>query len=102
MPDSALIERAKTMEFVLQWYNWQSRYRDALSQQSHFGYGYRAGVFYPHGAQYGQHHDDFPPFFDAMAVLGLSLISIDALFCYEKYSSCAVCIDTLGSNFPFP
>ena|ERR1700674_1239882 len=101
-PDAALIERAKTFSFILHWYIWQVKYRDELSKRDNMGFGYRAGVFYPHGARYGQHHDDWPQLFDAMAAQGLSYLSIDALFCYQKYSSCAVFIDSTGASFPFP
>jgi hypothetical protein len=89
------------MDFILHWHLWHGQYADELSKRSHFGYGYRAGVFYPHGAQYGQHHDDWPTFFDVMAAQGLSMLSIDALFCYQKYPSCQEFIDTHG-HFVFP
>jgi hypothetical protein len=59
-------------------------------------------VFYPRGAKFGQHHDDFPPLFNAMAPLGLSLMSIEALFCYLNYRSFAVFVDTTGGTYLFP
>ncbi|MBU2704086.1 hypothetical protein Ga0466249_005238 [Sporomusaceae bacterium BoRhaA] len=100
--DNLLIERAKTMDFILHWFIWQRRYGDELSIRHKLGFGYRAGVFYPNGARYGQHHDDFPSFFDQMAALGLSLLSIESLFCYQKYASCRTFIDTNGGIFNFP
>jgi hypothetical protein len=97
-----LIERAKTFSFVLHWHLWRTRYQDECATRYKMGYGYRAGVFYPNGSRYGQHHDDWPSFFDSMAVQGLSALSIDSLFCYQKYRSCQIFIDSTGSNFIFP
>lgn len=104
MPDAALIERARTLDFVLHWFVWQRKHGDDLSKQSQnkIGFGYRAGVFYPHGAKFGQHHDDFPPLFNQVAPLGLPLMSIEALFCYLTYPSCRVFIDTSGGTYLFP
>jgi hypothetical protein len=101
-PPPALIELSKTFPFMLHWYIWQVRYRDDLSIRHKMGFGYRAGVFYPRGARHGQHHDDWPPFFDSMAALGLSYLSIEALFCHQKYASCRVFIDTSGGTYIFP
>lgn len=100
--DNALIERSKTLPFLLHWFIWIRRYSDALAARGNCGYAYRAGSFFPRGAKEGQHHDDFPPFFNVMAPLGLPLICIEALFCYQTHPSCRVFIDTNGSQFPPP
>jgi hypothetical protein len=99
IPSSELIERAKTFSFVLHWYLWRGRYQDDLSIRGKMGYGYRAGTFYPNGARYGWHHDDWPAFFDVMASLGLTMLNIEALFCYQTYPSCRLFIDTLGAEY---
>ncbi len=101
--DAALTRPVKPFPFILHWYIWQVKYRDELSKQQNKGFGYRAGVFHPNGSKYGQHHDDWPAFFDRMAAQGWSyLLDIEAQFCYENYSSCTVFIDTSGTEFPFP
>jgi hypothetical protein len=101
--DSALIERARTFPFVALWFHWNELYLSRLAARDRLGYGYRAGVFYPNGARDGQHHDDWPPFFDTMAVLGLPYTSIHALWCYQRYPSRQVFIDSGGTApFVFP
>ena len=100
--DAALTRPVKPFPFILHWYIWQVKYRDEWSKQQNQGFGYRAGVFHPNGSMYGQHHDDWPAFFDAMAGQGWTYLDIEAQFCYEKYPSCKVFIDTSGTEFPFP
>jgi hypothetical protein len=99
IPSSELIEKSKALSFYLHWYLWQIKYRDDLSVETNKGYGYRAGTFFQNGARYGNHHDDWPAFFDVMASLGLTMLSIEALFCYFTYPSCRAFIDTLGSTY---
>jgi hypothetical protein len=82
--EPALIALSKTYPFIDLWYNWTIRYGDELSRRTNLGYGFRGGVFYPNGARYGQHHDDWPPFFDSMAATGVPYTGIGALFCYLK------------------
>jgi hypothetical protein len=99
--DSALIELSKTYAFIDLWYNWTIRYADELSK-SGIGYGFRGGVFYPNGAKVGQHHDDWPAFFNSMAVLGVPYTGIHALFCYLNYPSFKTYWDTSGAVFTPP
>lgn len=95
-----LIERSKTFTFIDGWFNWCEHYLSDLSASNGRGYGYRAGVFYQNGAHNGQHHDDWPSFFDSMAVQGVPYTSIHALFCYQRYSSCRRQLDGGGYFFP--
>jgi hypothetical protein len=99
--DPVLIELSKTYGFIDLWYNWTIRYADALSKGG-VGYGYRAGVFYPNGAKYGQHHDDWPPFFNEMAVLKVPYTGINALFSYTNHASFKTYWDSGGATFIFP
>ena len=96
-----LIERSKTFGFIDPWFNWTVRYADELSRNGQ-RIGFRAGVFYPNGALVGEHHQDWPPFFDSMAVQGVPYTSIHALFCYQKYNSCRIYLDSNGTNFVYP
>jgi hypothetical protein len=100
--DAALIELAKTYAFIDLWYNWLVRYGDAISTHDHIGIGYRAGVFYPNGSKYGQHHDDWPPFFDSMAFLGVPYTGINALYSYLHHPSFKTYWDTKGAVFNYP
>jgi hypothetical protein len=94
--DKTLIDKAQTYTFVQLWFQWNELHLTALSKSEAIPYGYRCGVFYGHGAHYWQHHDDWPPFFDEMALLGVPYTSIHALFCYLKYPACKNFIDTGG------
>ncbi|KAB2887895.1 MAG: hypothetical protein F9K32_18400 [Desulfobulbaceae bacterium] len=98
--DRNLMERAKTFDFIGGWFQWCELYLSELSARDRLGYGYRGGFFYPNGAHKGQHHDDWPPFFDSMAVHGLPYTSIHALFCYQKFRSCQLFLDGQGFIFP--
>jgi hypothetical protein len=100
--EKSLIEQSKTFPFIALWFQWNEIYLSELSVHHNLGFGYRAGVFYPNGARKGQHHDDWPAFFDAMAVQGLPYTSIHALFCHQHYASCRVFMDSGGANFVFP
>lgn len=108
--DSNIIEQAKQFWFVALWWAWLMRYQDDSSETSppappypHLGWGYRAGQFWPRGAHKGDHTDDWGSFFDRMAVEhGFSAISIDALYCYERYSSCRRFVDSRGTDYQFP
>ena len=71
--DRSLIDQAKTFPFIALWFQWNELYLSELSVHHSLGFGYRAGVFYPNGARKGQHHDDWPNFFDNMAVQGGSI-----------------------------
>ncbi|NMW19699.1 MAG: hypothetical protein HKK66_11915 [Chlorobiaceae bacterium] len=102
MPDPNLIARSKEFSFILHWHLWHGLYNDELSKRNKMGFGYRCGVFYPNGSRYGYHHDDWPAFFDVVASMGLTMLSIDALFCYWTYPSCRTYIDSLGAKFDFP
>jgi hypothetical protein len=96
--DKGLIDLALTYNFIQLWFQWNELTLSALSRRDQIPYGYRAGVFYPHGARDGQHHDDWPPFFNAMAVLGVSYTGIHALFCYQRYPSCKAFLDSGGTT----
>jgi hypothetical protein len=100
--DTKLLELARTYPFIDLWYNWTIRYGDELSKRDNLGYGFRGGVFYPNGARYGQHHDDWPPFFQAMAVFGLPYTGIHALYSYTKHPSFKTYWDSGGASFIFP
>ena len=100
--DKSLIDQAKTFPFIALWFHWNELYLSELSVRHNLGYGYRAGVFSPNGARKGQHHDDWPSFFDTMAVMGVPYTSIHALFCYQKINSCRAFIDSGGATFIFP
>jgi hypothetical protein len=100
--DKSLIEQAKTFPFIALWFQWNELYLSELSVHSNIGFGYRAGGFYPNGARKGMHHEDWPSFFDAMAVQGLAYTSIHSLFCYQTYSSCRIFLDSGGATFLFP
>lgn len=100
--DPALIEKSKTFPFLALWFHWNELYLSEMSARHKIGFGYRAGVFYPNGAHKGQHHDDWPPFFDTLAVLGLPYASIHALWGYQRFASCKTFIDTGGATFLFP
>ena len=100
--DPALKELAKTYAFIDLWYNWTIRYGDEMSKKHNLGFGYRAGVFYPNGARYGQHHDDWPAFFNSMAAEGVSYTGINALYSYQNHSSFRTYWDTSGAVFNFP
>ncbi len=94
--DKGLIDTAQTFPFIEFWFQWNELTLTALSKSDGLAYGYRCGVFYARGAHYWQHHDDWPPFFDSMAVLGVPYTSIHALFCYVKYPACKSFIDSGG------
>jgi hypothetical protein len=98
--DRNLLERARTFDFVAGWFHWCELYLSELSARDRLGYGYRGGQFVPNGAHKGQHHADWPPFFDAMAVQGLPYTSIHAIFSYQRYPSCQRFLD--GGGFFFP
>ncbi|MGE5340221.1 MAG: hypothetical protein ACM3SY_01960 [Candidatus Omnitrophota bacterium] len=108
--DTGLIERAKTFEFVSLWWEWLMRYQDDRSDNSppaspypNSGYGYRAGQLWQYGAHRVNYPDDWTEFFDRMLYEnGLSRISIDALYCYERHASCRRYIDTGGRDYRFP
>ena len=97
--DPRLVELAKSYAFIDLWYNWTIRYADALSVSNNRGYGYRAGVFYPNGSRLGQHHDDWPPFFDQGALNGIPYTGINALYSYIKHPSFKLYWDSGGTNF---
>jgi hypothetical protein len=99
--DPELIALSKTYLFIDLWYNWTIRYADALSKSGK-GYGFRGGVFYPNGAKEGQHHDDWPAFFNSMAALSVPYTGIHALFCYLNYPSFKTYWDTKGAVFNPP
>lgn len=100
--DPALIEKSKTFPFLALWFHWNELYLSELSVRRKIGFGYRAGVFYPNGARKGQHHDDWPAFFDALAVRGVPYASIHALWGYQRFASCRTVIDTGGATLLFP
>ncbi len=100
--DPKLLELAKTYAFINLWYNWTIRYGDEMSKRHKLGFGYRAGVFYPNGAKFGQHHDDWPAFFNAMAALEVSYTGINALYSYLNHPSFKTYWDTSGAVFNFP
>jgi hypothetical protein len=95
-----LIERAKTFWFIALWFQWNELYLSKLSVRDNIPYGYRAGVFWPHGARDGQHHDDWPAFFQGLAAQGLAYTSIHALWCYQRFPSCKIFVD--GGPLVFP
>ncbi len=100
--DPKLLELANTYGFINLWYNWTIRYADEMSKRDNAGYGYRAGVFRKNGARFGQHHDDWPAFFNAMAALGVSYTGINALYSYLNHPSFKTYWDTGGAVFNFP
>lgn len=100
--EKTLIDRAKTFEFIALWFHWNELYLSRSAAHYNIPFGYRAGVFYPHGARDGQHHDDWPPFFDTMATLGVPYTSIHALWGYQRFASCRIFIDSSGATFTFP
>ena len=99
--EKALIDTSQTFPFVALCFHWNELYLSRLAAHSNKGFGYRAGAFYPNGAHSMQHHQDWPPFFDTMATLGVPYTSIHALFCYQKYASCKAFIDTGGASLPY-
>ena len=100
--DLALIERAKAFNFVSLWFQWVNLYLGELSAKRNLGYGYRHGLFYPNGARKTTCHEEWHSYLDSLSRHGLPDISIHALFCYEKYTSCQVFLDTGGIRFHPP
>lgn len=100
--DPALIALAKTYPFIDLWYNWTIRYNDEMSKRDGIGFGYRAGVFYPNGSRAGQHHDDWPNFFNLLAIQGVPYTAINALYSYVNHPSFKTYWDTGGTVFSFP
>ncbi len=100
--DLALIERAKDFNFVSLWFQWMNLYLGELSAKRKLGYGYREGLFYPNGARKTTSHEEWPRYREGLSRHGLHEISIHALFCYEKYTSCQVFLDTGGIRFHSP
>ncbi len=102
LTDLTLVEKAKTLEFVSLWFDWMDQYLGALSLKRRLAYGYKAGLFYPNGARQDTAHEDWPDYFEDFSRLSLPPISVHALFCYDKYTSCQVFIDSNGKRFQSP
>jgi len=108
--DNKLIERSKEFEFVALWWAWLTKYQDDAANAAppappfpNLGYGYRAGHFWPRGANSEDSTDEWEFFFDTMrAEHKLPIISIHALYCYQQYPSCREFIDSGGTDYELP
>jgi hypothetical protein len=108
--DRNLVERAKTFEFVALWWAWLMRYQDDVSNTAppappfpHVGFGYRAGQFWPRGACSEDFSEEWEYFSDTLEVeQGLTGISINAIYCFQQYTSCRRFIDSYGTVYRFP
>lgn len=110
MIEKKLIQRAKELQFVSLWWTWLTRYQDDASNAAppappfpSMGYGYRAGHFWPRGANTEDTTEEWEYFFHTIeAEQGLPAISIHALYCYDQYLSCKHYIDSEGKDYRFP